>query len=197
MTMVYCTSCGARLQDNEENRIRFCPYCGSSLFGVNINERREFIYRKIDESEIKKEEYRTYIRKTELEHDIFKNKALFLFLGIYTMILLVVIILAVIATVNDSENSRYIWFLVGIMISMPIMIFLTSLLLKKDDPQAAKKPVKSILLLWGSYLALAGIIFLVISGSEEIIYTILAVGLVVFELTIVYKSEKNDSSRGR
>ena len=191
MTKIYCSSCGAKVSADTENEIRFCPHCGSPLLGYNINERREFIYRNIDEAEIRKEEYRTYIRKTELDHDDFKNKILFIFLGIYTLITLIVIIIAIIGTLKDSENSQYIWFIVGVMISLPIMIFLTSILAKNDDYQSGWKSGRRIMILWISYLVVAGLIFLILSGSKEVIYAILGVGFLIFEFVLMYKMGKD------
>ncbi|MBR4344623.1 MAG: hypothetical protein IKP88_18300 [Lachnospiraceae bacterium] len=189
MTKIYCPSCGAGLEMG--NEIRFCPYCGSPLLGQSINERREYIYRNIDEAEIRKEEYRTYIRKTELEHDDLRNKILLVFLGLYTLITLVIIIIAIIGTLKESENSKYIWFIVGVMISLPIMVFLTKLLSIRDDSQLDRKTAKGIIILWMSYLALAGIIFLVISGSKEVIFVILGVGLIATGYIVLYKLGKD------
>ena len=50
-----CPSCGATIEVNMEGKIGSCQYCGSALFVDDVDERKEFVYRKIDEAKIKKQ----------------------------------------------------------------------------------------------------------------------------------------------
>ncbi len=185
-----CPTCSAQLNIDIEDKIGFCQYCGSSLFVNDVDEKKEYVYRKIDEAAIKKVEAQTDIKQKELEHDFWKNKVLLCFLGVYALITLVFMIIALVSTLKGDEAGKYLWFFVGVLITLPIMVFLTSLLLKKDALKTSHNPIKMIVLLWLTYIVIGFIVFLLVSGNTETFYMIILAGIVGFELFIVYKMDK-------
>lgn len=64
LVSVKCPDCGAILSIEENRASAFCTYCGAKVIISNEN---EYIYRTIDEAEIKKSEDRKEIRLKELE----------------------------------------------------------------------------------------------------------------------------------
>ena len=55
MISVKCPDCGASLDVEEGRRQCFCSYCGAK---VMINNENEYIYRTIDEADIKRQRSR-------------------------------------------------------------------------------------------------------------------------------------------
>lgn len=186
-----CPTCGAQLNIDIEEKIGFCQYCGGSLFINDVDEKKEYVYRKIDEAAIKKVEARTDIKKKELEQSFWKNKVLLWFLGVYALITFGFMITALVTTLKGNEIGKYLWFFVGVLITLPIMAFITSLLLKKDAVKNSHNPIKMIVLLWLAYIVIGFIVFLLVSGNTQTFYIIILAGMVGFELFIVYKMDKN------
>ena len=182
-----CPSCGAQFNVDPESKIGFCQFCGNSLYVDEADERKEYVYRKIDEAEIKKVESQTDIRKVELEHDFKRKNILLGLLGIYVLVLLIVMIIAIVGMINNSESSKFIWFVFGVMVSLPVMIYLTTLLARKEAMASSKNPIKNIVILWISYLIMGFIVFLLISGYDTALYLFILYGIIAFELYILYK----------
>ena len=59
-----CPNCNADLSFKEERENYFCEYCGTKLLLDNDN---EFIYKHIDEAEVKKAETEQLVKLKELE----------------------------------------------------------------------------------------------------------------------------------
>jgi len=186
-----CPTCGAQLNIDIEEKIGFCQYCGGSLFINDVDEKKEYVYRKIDEAAIKKVEAQTDIKKKELEQSFWKNKVLLWFLGVYALITFGFMITALVTTLKGNEIGKYLWFFVGVLVTLPIMAFITSLLLKKDAVKNSHNPIKMIVLLWLAYIVIGFIVFLLVSGNTQTFYIIILAGMVGFELFIVYKMDKN------
>lgn len=66
-----CTSCGANLSIEEKRETLFCEYCGTRLVLDNEN---EYIYRHIDEADIKRAETERLVKLKELEIDEIKHE---------------------------------------------------------------------------------------------------------------------------
>ena len=63
-TSVKCPECGATLPIEEGREQIFCSYCGSKIIMTNEN---EYIYRKVDEAEIKQAETDRIIQMKKME----------------------------------------------------------------------------------------------------------------------------------
>ena len=63
-TSVKCPDCGATLQIEEGRQQIFCSYCGAKVIMTNEN---EYIYRHIDEADIKKAETDRMVKLRQLE----------------------------------------------------------------------------------------------------------------------------------
>lgn len=59
-----CTSCGANLSTEEKREFLFCEYCGTKLILDNEN---EYIYRHIDDADIKRAETERIVKLKKLE----------------------------------------------------------------------------------------------------------------------------------
>lgn len=64
MIPTQCPSCGAQLEIEEGRTQIFCTYCGSKIIIQNDN---EYVYRTVDEAEVKKAETERLIKLKELE----------------------------------------------------------------------------------------------------------------------------------
>ena len=111
-----CTSCGANLSIEEKRDILFCQYCGAKLILDNEN---EYIYRHIDEADIKRAETEQIVKLKELEIAEKKreeNKKTVKFMVNITLICsLICIIFFIIASSSGDEDH---W---GYMVSLIMM----------------------------------------------------------------------------
>ncbi len=64
ITTVKCPECGASLEVEEGRQQCFCSYCGAKIIISNEN---EYIYRHIDEAELKKAETSRMVKMRELD----------------------------------------------------------------------------------------------------------------------------------
>ena len=62
--VIKCPECGASLNVEEDRKQIFCSYCGTKILITNEN---EFVYRRIDEAEVKRAETERLIRLKQLE----------------------------------------------------------------------------------------------------------------------------------
>ena len=64
ITSVKCPECGAVLQIEEGRKQIFCSYCGANVIMTNEN---EYVYRYVDEAEVKHAETEHIIQMKKLE----------------------------------------------------------------------------------------------------------------------------------
>lgn len=75
---VKCPECGAALDIEEDRKEAFCSYCGTKVLLYNEN---EYIFRHVDEAEVKQAETDQMVRMKQLEYaekeriDFEKSKA--------------------------------------------------------------------------------------------------------------------------
>ena len=92
LVSIKCPDCGAALSIEEGRKQAFCTYCGARLLIENKN---EYVIRKIDEAEIIKQQKEREIRLKELEEERAENKH-DRFMDLFPIILLGVLILGLI-----------------------------------------------------------------------------------------------------
>lgn len=62
---VKCPECGAALDIEEDRKEAFCSYCGTKVLLYNEN---EYIFRHVDEAEVKQAETDQMVRMKQLEY---------------------------------------------------------------------------------------------------------------------------------
>ena len=109
---VKCPDCGAALQFEEGRRTAFCSYCGAKILLHNEN---EYIYRNIDEAEIKQAENdRIYMMKElELEEKQEKHHRLLTFIWLFVTIALLVIGFYLAGTDPAKDGDSIGWVMIG------------------------------------------------------------------------------------
>jgi len=111
-----CTSCGANLSIEEKREILFCQYCGAKLILDNEN---KYIYRHIDEADIKRAETEQIVKLKELEieekrHE--ENKKIVRFMAILTLLGGLIGIICFIIASNSGDGDHW-----GYMVSLLMM----------------------------------------------------------------------------
>lgn len=66
-----CTSCGANVSIEEKREFLYCQYCGTKLI---LNNENEYIYRHIDDADIKRAETERIVKLKKLEIAEKKNE---------------------------------------------------------------------------------------------------------------------------
>ena len=94
LVSVKCPDCGAALSIEEGRKQAFCSYCGAKLLIENKN---EYVIRKIDEAEVAKQEKEREIRLKEIEAEQeinkSKNKAGLIILGGFMLLLFLTLLM--------------------------------------------------------------------------------------------------------
>ena len=103
---VKCPDCGQTLSIEENRTQAFCTYCGAKVLISNEN---EYVFRQVDEADIKKAETERIIRLREMELAE-KNSSLRKVLTIIWLILsLILITIAVILMLSPGNDSMPGW----------------------------------------------------------------------------------------
>ena len=121
-TSVKCPECGANLPIEEGRTQVFCSYCGTKVIVTNEN---EYIYRHIDEAEIKQAETDRIVELKRLE---MVEKRLAHRQKVKKLKIIITIILGIIALISYSSGPS----MVGV-ISLFIILYMWLLFDKKDD----------------------------------------------------------------
>ncbi len=118
MISVKCPDCGAALQLEEGRQTAFCSYCGAKILLHNEN---EYIYRTIDEAEIKQAENDRDFMMKELAMEEKEDK-LHRFLTIVwlicTILLFAVGFIMVSIGPKDNEDPGYMLILIGMGVGL-------------------------------------------------------------------------------
>ncbi len=142
---VKCPECGAVLNLEEEREQAFCTYCGTQILFYNEN---EYIYRHIDEAELKQAETDRLVWMKQMElaekerADAEKKKArkikISIIMATVGTIMMMIGFLAGSAT-GDSDSGFYMLFLIGFLslMSAGYIWFFSN---KEDDGDKAKVP---------------------------------------------------------
>ena len=99
---VKCPDCGQTLSIEENRTQAFCTYCGAKVLISNEN---EYVFRQIDEADIKKAETERIIRMRELEiaeKNSSLRKVLTIIWLIVTLVLLVIAVILMLSPGNDD-----------------------------------------------------------------------------------------------
>lgn len=99
---VKCPDCGQTLSIEENRTQAFCTYCGAKVLISNEN---EYVFRQIDEADIKKAETERIIRMRELEiaeKNTSLRKVLTIIWLIVTLVLLVIAVILMLSPGNDD-----------------------------------------------------------------------------------------------
>ena len=115
---IKCPDCGAALQFEEGRSTAFCSYCGAKILLHNEN---EYIYRNIDEAEIKQAENdRVYmLKELEMEEREDKHHRFLTAVWLICTILSFVIGLILINTgPKDSDDPGYMLIMVGMIVGL-------------------------------------------------------------------------------
>lgn len=99
---VKCPDCGQTLSIEENRTQAFCTYCGAKVLISNEN---EYVFRQIDEADVKKAETERIIRMRELEiaeKNSSIRKVLTIIWLIVTLVLLVIAIILMLSPGNDD-----------------------------------------------------------------------------------------------
>ena len=99
---VKCPDCGQTLSIEENRTQAFCTYCGAKVLISNEN---EYVFRQIDEADIKKAENERIIRMRELEiaeKNSSIRKVLTIIWLIVTLVLLVIAVILMLSPGNDD-----------------------------------------------------------------------------------------------
>ena len=99
---VKCPDCGQTLSIEENRTQAFCTYCGAKVLISNEN---EYVFRQIDEADIKKAENERIIRMRELEiaeKNSSLRKVLTIIWLIVTLVLLVIAVILMLSPGNDD-----------------------------------------------------------------------------------------------
>ena len=99
---VKCPDCGQTLSIEENRTQVFCTYCGAKVLISNEN---EYVFRQIDEADIKKAETERIIRMRELEiaeKNSSLRKVLTIIWLIVTLVLLVIAVILMLSPGNDD-----------------------------------------------------------------------------------------------
>lgn len=99
---VKCPDCGQTLSIEENRTQAFCTYCGAKVLISNEN---EYVFRQIDEADIKKVETERIIRMRELEiaeKNSSLRKVLTIIWLIVTLVLLVIAVILMLSPGNDD-----------------------------------------------------------------------------------------------
>lgn len=99
---VKCPDCGQTLSIEENRTQVFCSYCGAKVLISNEN---EYVFRQVDEADIKKAETERIIRMRELdlaEKNSSLRKVLTIIWLIVTLVLLVIAVVLMLSPGNES-----------------------------------------------------------------------------------------------
>lgn len=99
---VKCPDCGQTLSIEENRTQAFCTYCGAKVLISNEN---EYVFRQVDEADIKKAETERIIRMRELdlaEKNSSLRKVLTIIWLIVTLVLLVIAVVLMLSPGNES-----------------------------------------------------------------------------------------------
>lgn len=115
---VKCPECGASLPIEEGRTQMFCSYCGSNIIITNEN---EYIYRYIDEAEIKKAETENTIkmRKLKMEEENYEFQKMIRFLIGVTAFVLVFV--GIVGIIFHNEAMQYCLAIVLLIVVYVIM----------------------------------------------------------------------------
>ena len=124
---VKCPDCGAALQFEEGRQTAFCSYCGAKILLHNEN---EYIYRNIDEAEIKQAENdRIFMMKElELEEKQEKHHRVLTFIWLFITIALFAIGFYFVRTdpTKDGDGVGWAMIVFGMLVGEFGLIFLMS-----------------------------------------------------------------------
>ncbi len=139
LVSVKCPDCGAALQFEEGRQTAFCSYCGAKILLHNEN---EYIYRNIDEAEIKQaENERVYMMKElELEEKEDKHHRILTFIWLFITIALFAIGFYMVSTdpTKDGDGVGWAMIVFGMLIGEFGIIFLVER--KKKRGKNCKRP---------------------------------------------------------
>ena len=99
---VKCPDCGQTLSIEKNRTQAFCTYCGAKVLFSNEN---EYVFRQVDEADIKKAETERIIRMKELEiteKNSSLRKVLTIIWLIVTLILLIIAVVIMLSPGNDD-----------------------------------------------------------------------------------------------
>ena len=100
-TTVECPSCGASFEMEEGREKMFCSYCGSQVVMTNEN---EYIYRHIDEAEIKQAETDRIVKLRQLEMESQENKNRKILITVWLVATAVLLLLGIIGMSTDVDG---------------------------------------------------------------------------------------------
>ena len=106
---VKCPECGKTLSIEPDRTQAFCTYCGAKVLISNDN---EFVFRQVDEADVRKAETDRMVRMHEIEMQE-KNQAIRKTLTVVWLVLTVLlIVIAVILAFTDDAEGTFFMFLI-------------------------------------------------------------------------------------
>lgn len=102
-----CPNCSANLSVEEGREFLFCEYCGAKLI---LNNENEYIYRHIDDADIKRAETEQLIKLKKLEMDEKRheeNKKITKIMAIITVIGVLICIISYIIASNSLNEDHW------------------------------------------------------------------------------------------
>ena len=99
---VKCPECGQTLTIEENRTQAFCTYCGARVLISNEN---EFVFRQVDEADIRKAETERIIRLRELEIAEKNNRFRKILSTVWLIVTLILLVIAVVLMLSPGDHG--------------------------------------------------------------------------------------------
>ena len=175
MIPVKCPACGASLQIEDDRDKFFCSYCGTQIL---LNDDTVTKHYEINEAEIRRVEAEERIQNRRMEIEENRSRRKWILIATYAGICAFMGLATFISYQVEYESAAVLLLATILLITLPIMIFLTKMIVGYDETTVETNtesswfgfirhttteetsPGKRVLILWGVYAYIMFMVFL-------------------------------------